>query len=518
MAGKAAGTGKGSGKGQAEKALPKGHDSLDSANKAVGLNQRGSSGQAESMTAKRSGDFAEWYAQAVMKAGLADHAPVSGFMVIRPNGYAIWENIQGYFNKRIKALGVSNAYFPLLIPESFFKKEAQHAEGFAPELAWVEKKEGEERVAIRPTSETIIYDSYAKWIRSWRDLPLRINQWCNVLRWEVSQTKMFLRTREFLWQEGHCVYETKEECDDEVRLFLGEYRKLCEEVLAIPVIAGWKTKNETFAGALYTTTLESLMPDGKALQMATSHNLGQGFAKAFGIKFFGKDEEEHTPWQSSWGFSTRLIGALVMAHGDDKGACFPPAVAPLQVVVVPIVFDKEKKAVLEKSREIGKRLAAAGFRAYVDDRDEYSAGWKFNEWETKGVPLRVEVGPKDIEKKQAVLVKRNSGEKAFVKEAGLEGEVKSALDSIQKELFAKASKFLSDNVVEVKTYEEFKKVIAAGKMAKAYFCEDPAHEKKIKEETAAIARCIPFEHPSKTGKCFFTGKPAKRMAYFARSY
>src|SRR3989338_5244024 len=362
---------------------------------------------------KKADDFVEWYAQVVLKAELADYAPVKGFMIIRPRGYAVWENIQAYFNVRMKALGVQNVYFPLLIPESFFKREAEHAKGFAPELAWIEKKEGEERVAIRPTSETIMYDSYAKWIRSYRDLPLRINQWCNVLRWEVSQTKIFLRTREFLWQEGHCVYETKEDCDKEVLLMLEEYRKLCEEILAIPVITGYKSKAETFAGALYTTTLEALMPDGKALQMGTSHNLGQGFAKAFGIEFLGRDEEKHVPWQSSWGFSTRLIGALVMVHGDDKGLVLPPNIAPTEIVIVPIFKDENKAMVLEKAHDIKSKLR--GHSVILDDREGYTPGWKRSEWEMKGIPLRIEIGPKDIANSQAVLARRDTGEKKIVK-------------------------------------------------------------------------------------------------------
>ncbi len=470
------------------------------------------------ISVKKADDFVEWYSQVVLRAELADYAPVKGFMVIRPRGYAVWENIQAHFNARMKALGVQNAYFPLLIPETFFKREAEHAQGFAPELAWVEKKEGEERVAIRPTSETIMYDSYAKWVRSYRDLPLRINQWCNVLRWEVSQTKIFLRTREFLWQEGHCVYETKEGCDQEVLLMLEEYRKLCEELLAIPVLTGYKSKAETFAGALYTTTVEALMPDGKALQMGTSHNLGQGFAKGFGIEFLGRDEQKHLPWQSSWGFSTRLVGALVMVHGDDKGLIIPPRVASVKAVVVPIVFDAGKEAVVAKAREMAETLNKAGLSCQLDDRDEYSAGWKFNEWELKGVPLRVEVGPKDLEKRQCVLVRRDNGQKLFVKEADLAREAARVLEEIQAGLFARAKKFLDEQIVEAKSYAEFQKAVEARKLVKCFFCEAEACEKKIKEETAATSRCIPFGQTEAREKCVKCGALAKRWAYFAKHY
>ncbi|MBU1252707.1 MAG: proline--tRNA ligase, partial [Nanoarchaeota archaeon] len=294
------------------------------------------------LTVKKSENFSEWYNQVVQKAELADYSDVKGFMVIRPNAYSIWEIITEYFNKRIKALGVRNAYFPLLIPESFFKKEAEHAKGFQPEVAWVSNRE-DERLAIRPTSETIMYDSYSKWIRSWRDLPLRINQWCNVVRWETKATRLFLRTREFLWQEGHCVYETEKECEEETKIYLKEYEKLCRDILAMPVLAGKKTEKEKFSGAKYTLSIEGIMPDGKALQMGTSHNLGQGFAKSFGISFLDKNEKRNIPWQNSWGVSTRLIGALTMVHGDDKGLVLPPKLAYNKVVIIPLLFKGKEK-------------------------------------------------------------------------------------------------------------------------------------------------------------------------------
>ena len=469
------------------------------------------------LTEKKSGDFSEWYNQVVLRSELADYAPVKGFMVIRPRAYAIWETIQQNFNEVIAAHGVSNAYFPLLIPESFFKKEAQHAEGFAPELAWIEDKDkSEERVAIRPTSETIMYDSYGKWIRSWRDLPLRINQWCNVLRWEVKQTKLFLRTREFLWHEGHCVYSTEQECVKEALLFLDEYRKLVEGLLAIPVIAGEKTEGERFAGAKQTFTIEALMPDGKALQMGTSHNLGQNFAKGFGITYLDENGSRQLAWQNSWGFSTRLIGAMVMLHSDDKGLVLPPRIAREKVVIVPILFEDSKKKVLEKAREMSKTLKK--FNAFVDERDHYSAGWKFNEWELKGVPIRVEIGPKDLEKKQAVLVRRDNAQKKIVKIAGIEKEISKELGEMQASMLGKARKLLDAGMAEAKDWQEMKSLLEQKKMVLVHFCNRVSCEKEIKEETTATARCIPFKEKKTSGKCVKCGSPAQQKVIFAKAY
>ncbi len=472
----------------------------------------------QGITEKKDENFSEWYNQVILKAEMADYAPIRGFMVIRPNAFSLWEAIQEHFNKVIKKHGVSNAYFPLLIPESFFKKEAEHAEGFAPELAWIDQsdKDTDERVAIRPTSETIIYDSYARWIRSWRDLPLRINQWCNVLRWEVKQTKLFLRTREFLWQEGHCVYETKEECDKETRMFLDEYQKMCKELLAIPTIAGKKTDAEKFAGAFYTLTIESMMPDGKALQMGTSHNLGQGFAKGFGIEFLDRKENKAFPWQSSWGFSTRLLGALVMVHGDNKGLVLPPKIAPRKAVVVPILFKDTREKVLAKAKDITKKLSK--FNAFLDDRDEYSPGWKFNEWELKGIPLRIEIGPKDLEKKQAVLVRRDNGEKVFAKLDSIDKTVAELLDDIQKSLYNRANKFLESTIVEAKDWKDFEKGVKSGKLVLAPFCCTVDCEENIKDDTTATSRCIPFDGKKADGKCVKCGEKAKKMVYFAKAY
>src|SRR3989338_5097698 len=444
--------------------------------------------------AKKSEDFSEWYNEVVIKAELAEHSPIKGFMVIKPRGYSIWEKIQNHFDKNIKKIGVRNAYFPLLIPEKFFKKEAEHAEGFAPELAWIAEKEEGERYAIRPTSETIIYDSYSKWIRSWRDLPLRINQWCNVLRWEVKQTKLFLRTREFLWQEGHCVYETEEECEKEARLYLDEYKKVCEELLAMPVIEGEKTDKERFAGAKRTYTLEALMPDGKALQMGTSHNLGQNFAKAFGIRFLGRDEKEKLPWQNSWGLSTRTIGAVVMTHSDDKGLVLPPKAAPTQIVIIPIYSNENKEKILEKAGEIRSKLK--NYEVELDDRDSYSPGWKFNEWELKGVPLRIEIGPKDIEKKQVVLVRRDTNEKEAVPAANVEKKAEETLDYIQNNLFENAKKFLKSNLVFAESWQDFAKQLKNRKLVNAPFCGRVECEDCIKDKTnGATSRLIPFGQP-----------------------
>src|SRR3989338_2554983 len=466
---------------------------------------------------KKDKDFSEWYNEVVIKGELADHSVVRGFMVIKPRGYAVWEKIQSYFDEKIKKSGVKNAYFPLLIPESFFKKEAKHAEGFAPELAWVMDEEQKEKYALRPTSETIMYDSYSKWIRSWRDLPLRLNQWCNVLRWEVKQTKLFLRTREFLWQEGHCVYETEQECDREARMFLNEYKKLSEELLAIPVIEGMKTEKEKFAGAKTTYTIEALMPDGKALQMGTSHNLGQNFAKAFDIAFLDRNEKKQMPWQNSWGFSTRLIGAMVMMHSDDKGLVLPPKIAPTQIVIVPIFFKDDKEKILKKANELKNKLKK--YSVELDDRDSYTPGWKFNEWELKGVPLRIEIGPKDVEKSQVVLVRRDNNDKEAVKIADLDKEIENTLGQIHKNLFDKAKKFLNENTAEAKAWDDFLKQIKDKKLVKAPFCGSMECEGSIRDKTdGATSRAIPFEQPKNIGNCIHCRKQGKFMVYFGKAY
>lgn len=472
------------------------------------------------ITAKKADDMAEWYGQVVIKSEVADYAPIRGFMIIRPRGYAFWQKVQTELDSKVYKLGVRNAYFPLLIPESFFHKEATHAEGFSPEVAWIAQQPGEtERYAIRPTSETIMYDSYSRWIRSWRDLPLRINQWCNIVRWEVQDTKIFLRTREFLWQEGHCVYETEKECHKETLKYLEFYRQVAEELLAVPVVVGRKTERETFAGANRTYTIEGFMPDGKALQMGTSHDLGQGFAKAFGISFLGKDGSRQTPWQNSWGFSTRLLGALIMMHGDDKGLVLPPRMAENKIAIVPILFDATKDSTLAKAREIAKSLKR--FDPIIDDREGYSAGWKFNEHELNGVPLRIEIGPKDIEKNQCVIVRRDTGEKAFVALPDLQNEVRRLLDAIQTNLFDRAKRFREENTVIVKTWEELEAGDKAKRLMLAPHCGRVECEQEIKDVTKGVTtRCIPLkgEKPQAGTKCVRCESKAKYNVYFARAY
>ncbi len=477
------------------------------------------------LTVKKNEDMPEWYSQVIVKSEMADYSAVKGCAVIRPLGYALWQAIMDYFNERLKKIGVENAYFPMFIPESFFMREAEHVEGFAPEVAWIERKdENEERLAIRPTSETIMYDSYAKWIRSYRDLPLRINQWANIVRWEVKDVKIFLRSREFLWQEGHCVYETKEQCDEEVKLIIEEYKKLSEELLAVPAIIGRKSDKEKFAGAEYTLTIEQIMPDGKSLQSGTSHQLGQGFAKAFNIKYRGRDEKEHHPWQSSWGFSTRLLGAVVMTHGDDKGLVIPPRIAPTKTVIVPIIKKSEPETsqeVMRKGKEIKEALEKEGITTIFDDRDEYSPGYKYNEWELKGVPIRIEIGPNDVKEEQCVLVKRNTGEKIPVKIKEATTKIKELLETIQKEMFEKAKKTVEEKITTTNDYQELLKLLDERKVIVAHHCGEIECEDYIKAESnGGTTRCSPLEggEAEEGAKCIRCGKPAKYKIYFARNY
>ena len=475
--------------------------------------------ETQGMTVRKSGNFSEWYNEAVLKAKLAGFAPVGGCMIIRPYGYAIWERIQSALDTSLKKSGHRNAYFPMFIPEKFLHKEAEHFEGFVPEVAWVEEEN--ERYALRPTSETIICDAYSKWIRSWRDLPVLVNQWCNIVRWETKVTKLFLRTREFLWQEGHTAHATKEEADAEVMKILDFYVDLAQNHLAIPVLSGRKSDSEKFAGALYTTTMEGLMPDGRALQMGTSHNLGQNFSKAFDIKFLDKDGKEKNVWQTSWGVSTRLIGAVAMVHGDDRGLVLPPRIAPVQVVIIPIIFEEGKGAVLDACKKVKERLGK-DFMVELDDNDAYSAGWKFNEWELRGVPIRIEIGPRDVRNGEAVLVRRDTGEKTAVKLGGLEKAVKDMLDSIQNNLFKKAKKFLDDNTVSASSYEKLREAIGKRKMARASWCGSPDCEEKMKGETTATIRVMnPLGKKgagSGKAKCVCCGKAAKHIVYIAKAY
>jgi prolyl-tRNA synthetase len=471
----------------------------------------------------RSQDFSQWYLDVVLKAELADYGPVKGCMIVRPYGYAIWEAMQADMDRRIKETGHVNAYFPLFIPKSFLEKEKEHVEGFSPECAWVTIGGGEELdepLAIRPTSEAMICSMYAKWVRSWRDLPVLINQWANVVRWE-KVTRPFLRTTEFLWQEGHTLHATADEAEEETLRMLQVYRSFSEETLAMPVLWGRKSESEKFAGALRTYAIEALMGDGKALQAGTSHNLGQHFATAYGIEFLDKDQQRALPWSTSWGTSTRNIGGLVMTHGDDSGLILPPRVAPYQVVIVPIPPRKGdwSEAVLPKAREVQAALRGAGVRVHLDDRDQNQPGFKFADWEMRGVPLRLEIGPKDIEKEQVVLVRRDTREKAFVPLAGLAAAVKERLETFQADLLARARKFVADNTTRVSGYDEFKQVMAERRgFLVAGWCEDAACEAAIKQETKATVRVIPIEGEAAPSACVRCGKPSPREVYFAQAY
>ncbi|MBD3208976.1 proline--tRNA ligase [Candidatus Woesearchaeota archaeon] len=477
------------------------------------------------LTVKKSEDMPEWYSQVVLKSELADYSAVRGCAVIRPLGYDLWQGIMDYFNARLKLLGIKNAYFPLFIPESFFKREAGHVEGFAPEVAWVEQKsKDEEKLALRPTSETVMYDSYAKWIRSHRDLPLLINQWCNIVRWEVKDVKLFLRSREFLWQEGHCVFATEQECDEHALQMIKEYQRLAEELLAIPITTGLKSKKETFAGAKHTYAIEAFMPDGKALQCGTSHNLGQGFAKAFNITYKGTDEQDHTPWQSSWGFSTRLIGAVILLHGDDKGLVLPPRIAPTKAVIVPITKASDQAAtrkVLAASRQLVADLKRNDTEAILDDRDEHSPGFKYNEWELKGIPIRIEVGPKDIATDSCVLVKRNDGTKQAIKLQEAPKTVTALLGQMQQELYDKAKKDVDSRQVTTNDYEALTQLLDERKIVLAHHCGDEECEDHIKADTnGGTTRCRPLGDgkPDKDATCVRCGKPAKYKILFSRNY
>ena len=469
---------------------------------------------------KRGEDFSRWYTDVIAAAEMADYAPVKGCMVIRPYGYAIWENFQKVLDKMFKETGHENAYFPLFIPESFLKREENHIEGFSPELAVVTHAGGkklEENLVVRPTSETIIYDSFSKWIESWRDLPLLINQWANVVRWEM-RTRLFLRTTEFLWQEGHTAHATENEAEEEVLKMLEVYRKFSEEYLALPVIPGRKSENEKFAGALRTYCIEGMMQDKKALQCGTSHNLGQNFAKVFDVKFLDQEGTKQYVWQTSWGVSTRLIGALIMAHGDDNGIIVPPKIAAVQAVVIPIwKSDEEREKVLEVAKKINDELKENGVGVKLDERDLRPA-WKYFEWERKGVPIRIELGPCDIEKNEAVMVRRDTGEKRNVLQKQLADEVKKELEAIQKNLFDRALKFQKENTFETENWEEFKKIMAGdGGFVKANWCGDSKCELEIKEETKATIRCIPFGEKA-SGKCIHCDKKAKEKVIFAQAY
>lgn len=463
-------------------------------------------------------DFARWYTDIVIKAGLADYTDTKGCIAIRPYGYAIWENIQNYTDKKFKETGVKNAYFPVLIPENLLQKEKDHVEGFAPEVAWVTEAGGEkleEKYCIRPTSETIISTMYSKWLSSWRDLPFVYNQWCNVLRWE-KETRPFLRSREFLWQEGHTIHETAEEAKERTIQMLNIYQDVVENLLAIPTVKGIKTESEKFAGAEATYTIETMMHDGKALQSATSHYFGQNFTKPFEIKFQNREGKEEYAYQTSWGSSTRLLGAIIMAHGDNRGLKLPPKVAPIQVVVVPVAQNKE--GVLEKAHELYNSLKSM-FRAEIDDRDNVSPGFKFNDWEMKGVPVRIELGPRDIENGVCVLVRRDTAEKIVVKLDEAEKVIAETLEKIHNNMFDECKKRLEEKTTIATTLDEFVTSMNEHQgFIKAMWCGDSACEEKIKELTAAKSRCMPFEQEKISDKCVCCGKPADKMVIWGRQY
>jgi prolyl-tRNA synthetase len=470
----------------------------------------------------QSQDFGRWYIDVVRRAELADYSPVKGCMVIRPYGYAIWELMQQGLDRRFKATGHVNAYFPLFIPESLLMKEAEHVEGFAPQVAWVTQGGNEvleERLVVRPTSETIIGVMYAKWVQSWRDLPILINQWANVVRWE-KVTRLFLRTTEFLWQEGHTAHETAEEAEQETRRMLAVYKDFAETELAMPVVDGQKTESEKFAGADRTYSIEALMRDGRALQAGTSHNLGQNFSKSYEIKFQARDKSVQYVWTTSWGVSTRLIGSLIMTHGDDGGLILPPRIAPYQVVIVPISRGNWRETVLPKAQAIRDELVGRGIRVMLDDRDSQTPGWKFNEWELRGVPLRLEIGPKDIEKSQVVLARRDTREKSFVPMEGLGDTVTGMLDALQKALFERAVTFRTEHTSETDSYDEFKKVLEGRPgFVISPWCGTAACEAAIKNETQATIRNIPFTSAPADGKtCLRCGTPATAHAWFAKAY
>ena len=473
------------------------------------------------ITVKKDQDLSEWYTQVVTKAQLADYSSAKGFMVLMPYGYSIWEKIKEDFDKKIKAIGHKNAYFPLLIPERLLKTETEHFAGFTPEVFWVTHSgdtELAEKLAVRPTSETIIYESYSKWVKSWRDLPILINVWNSVVRAEITSTRPFLRTTEFLWQEGHTVHETEREAEEEVMTILGIYSKLVQDELAIPILVGKKTEREKFKGAVYTTTMEAMMPDGKALQMGTSHHLGQKFSIPFEIKYLGKDEKEHYGWTTSWGLSWRLIGAAILSHGDDRGLILPPRIAPTQVVIIPIFYkETDQKDISDEVRYLSSQLEQIGIRTLIDDRAQYTPGWKYHEWEMKGVPLRVEIGPKDVQAKQVTVVRRDTREKIAINRSDANDRISKILSEIQNHLFERAKKSLDGLTTTATDMQLFKKVLEEkGGFIKAFLSDDSCEE-KIKIETGATVRVVPMK-AAKKGKCVYCGADNSIEVYFARSY
>lgn len=473
----------------------------------------------------RSEDYSRWYLDVIREAELADYGPVRGTMIIRPYGYAIWENIQKGLDRRFKETGHQNAYFPLFIPYSFIQKEKQHVEGFSPELALVTiggGKELEEPLIVRPTSETVVNHMFTQWIKSYRDLPMLLNQWANVVRWEM-RTRPFLRTLEFLWQEGHTAHASAEEAEAEAMRMIEVYRDFSENDGAVPVVVGRKSRLERFAGAVHSYSMEAMMGDKRALQAGTSHNLGQNFARAFGTQFLDRDNQLQYICQTSWGLSTRFEGAVIMVHGDDKGLILPPRLAPIQAVVVPIWRkDEEKAPVMAGAEEIRRVLADAGIRTNLDLDDQRTPGWKFNFWEMKGVPIRIEVGPRDLQNRSCVLARRDvpgkEGKLVGVPIDLLPDRVNSLLEEIQSGMLTKARAFLESNIFDCKSYGELTEIVSGGAWARGWWAGSDGDELRIKEETGATVRCIPFEQPSGPGSCFLTGQPAAEVALFAKAY
>jgi len=474
------------------------------------------------ITVKKSVDFSDWYTQCVIKSGIADYSPGKGFIILRPYGYAIWENIKEILDDQFKKTGHKNGFLPVLIPESLLTVEKNHFEGFMPEVYWVTKSGNNdlgEKLAVRPTSETLAYSMFSKWISSYRDLPLKLNFWNSALRAEIKSTKPLIRNSEFLWQEGHTAHSNEKEASDEVRMILDLYKMLIEEYLAIPTVSGLKTDKEKFVGANYTTCLESLMPDGKALQMATSHNLAQNFSKPFEIKFLDKDTAEHLVWQTSWGISWRVIGALIMVHGDDKGLILPPKISPTQIIIVPIYKDESKEIVKQKAYELENKLKDSNIRAYTDDRDEYTSGWKFNEWEMKGVPLRVNIGIRDIREEQVELIRRDTRERFYVKEKDLVNETLSILENIQSNMYHLAKNYLVTNTRNATRLDELLSMLdSSGGFVACSWCGKRECEDLVKEKTTADIRIIPFNTKKNISSCIACGKEGTTEVYFGRAY
>ena len=474
------------------------------------------------ITVKKSNDFSDWYTQCVLKSSIADYSPSKGFIILRPYGYAIWEIIRELLDDELRKTGHKNGFLPVLIPESLLTKEKDHFDGFMPEVFWVTKSGDSdlgEKLAVRPTSETIAYSMFSKWISSYRDLPLKMNFWNSALRAEIKSTKPLIRNSEFLWQEGHTAHKDENEADEEVRLILDIYKNLIEQYLALPTLSGFKTDKEKFVGAKYTTCLESVMADGKALQMATSHQLGQNFSKPFEIKFLNKDTLEQYVWQTSWGISWRVIGAIIMVHGDDKGLILPPKISPIQVIIVPIYKDDSKTVVKQKAYELEQKLKDSQIRAQTDDRDEYTSGWKFNDWEMKGVPLRINVGLRDIKENQVELIRRDTKERFYVTEKELVNQTLSTLENIQSNMFDRAKSHLQENTRSAATLEELLSVLdTSGGFVACSWCGKRECEDLVKEKTTADIRIVPFNPKNKITSCIGCGKQGTIEVYFARAY